>query len=724
MHIEGSVENIVFRNELNGYVVLDLDSGGEMIPVFGNLGDIDEGEMLSLEGEYINKGKYGVQFSAEYCERKLPQDKINIEKYLASGAIKGIGPGLARKIVQTFGDRTLEIIEKNPQRLCEVRGISQQKCNEIADEAGKLFALRILTSYLAGFDIKPADAMKTFRKYGSDSIQLIKLNPYVLCGDSIGIDFGKADSVASSLDIPHNAQSRIIAGMQCVLRAFALYGNSCMLIEHLLKTVSERLDISEKDFYDAYNTAIDDNDLYRYVTDREEFVYLPDYFIAEQFIADRIHILNKFSPPEDFDFNKLIDEEEKKNGIKYAGKQRTAINMAVSRGIMILTGGPGTGKTTTLNAMISLLEKRGCEVLLTAPTGRAAKRMSDLTGHDAKTIHRLLEAIYDQSDNLVFARNEKNPLKCDAVIVDEMSMVDSLLFENLLRALRLNCKLIMVGDFNQLPSVGAGNLLKDMIQSGEVPVVELTEIFRQAQKSCIITNAHKIVAGEYPDITQKNNDFFFFGRNDYGKATELIVDLIKRRLPNAYNYSPLNDIQIIAPSRKGTVGTFELNRILQEHLNPPDGKKAEYRYFSNIYREGDKVMQTRNNYDIQWKKDDETGTGIYNGDIGRIISISVPKQSAVIDFDGRTAEYPFDILPQVELAYAITVHKSQGCEFEAVIMPVMGVFQKLAYRNLLYTAVTRAKKLLILVGTEKDIEKMVDNDKRTLRYSCLKKMLA
>ncbi|MDE7225469.1 MAG: ATP-dependent RecD-like DNA helicase, partial [Ruminococcus sp.] len=333
-------------------------------------------------------------------------------------------------------------------------------------------------------------------------------------------------------------------------------------------------------------------------------------------------------------------------------------------------------------------------------------------------------AIYDQSDNLVFARNEKNPLKCDAVIVDEMSMVDSLLFENLLRALRLNCKLIMVGDFNQLPSVGAGNLLKDMIQSGEVPVVELTEIFRQAQKSCIITNAHKIVAGEYPDITQKNNDFFFFGRNDYGKATELIVDLIKRRLPNAYNYSPLNDIQIIAPSRKGTVGTFELNRILQEHLNPPDGKKAEYRYFSNIYREGDKVMQTRNNYDIQWKKDDETGTGIYNGDIGRIISISVPKQSAVIDFDGRTAEYPFDILPQVELAYAITVHKSQGCEFEAVIMPVMGVFQKLAYRNLLYTAVTRAKKLLILVGTEKDIEKMVDNDKRTLRYSCLKKMLA
>ncbi|MDE6776149.1 MAG: ATP-dependent RecD-like DNA helicase [Ruminococcus sp.] len=724
MHIEGSVENIVFRNTSNGYVVLDLDSGGEMIPVFGNLGDIDEGEMLSLEGEYINKGKYGIQFSAEYCERKLPQDKINIEKYLASGAVRGIGPGLARKIVQTFGDQTLEIIEKNPQRLREVKGISQQKCDEIAAEAAKLFSLRILTSYLSGFDIKPADAMKTFRKYGSDSIQLIKLNPYVLCSDSIGIDFGKADSVASSLDIPRNAQSRIIAGMQCILRAFALYGNSCMLIEHLLKTVSERLEISEKEFYEAYNTAIDNNDLYNYVIDDSEFVYLPDYFIAEQFIADRIHILNDFAPPEDFDFNKLIDDEEKKNSIKYAEKQRTAINMAMSRGIMILTGGPGTGKTTTLNAVISLLEKRGCEVLLTAPTGRAAKRMSDLTGRDAKTIHRLLEAIYDQSDNLVFARNEKNPLKCDAVIVDEMSMVDSLLFEKLLRALRIGCKLIMVGDFNQLPSVGAGNLLKDMIQSGAVPTVELTEIFRQAQKSCIITNAHKIVAGEYPDITQKNNDFFFFSRNDYGKATELIVDLIKRRLPNAYNYSPLNDIQIIAPSRKGTVGTIELNRILQEHLNPPDGKKAEYRYFSNIYRKGDKVMQTRNNYNIPWTKDDESGMGIYNGDIGRIISISVPKQSAVIDFDGRIAEYPFDILPQVELAYAITVHKSQGCEFEAVIMPVMGVFQKLAYRNLLYTAVTRAKKLLILVGTEKDIEKMVDNDKRTLRYSCLKKMLA
>ncbi|MBQ6943920.1 MAG: ATP-dependent RecD-like DNA helicase [Ruminococcus sp.] len=724
LHIEGSVENILFKNPVNGYIVLDLDAGGELIPVFGNLGDIEEGEVLILEGNYTTSQKYGTQFKAEYCERKLPENAVNIEKYLASGAIKGIGPGLAKKIVNMFGAASLEIIENNTYRLSEIKGISRKKCDEIAEEAKKLFSLRAVTSFLSQFNIKPKFAMNLFRRYGGNSLDLIKLNPYILCSDGIDVEFTRADSVARELDIPRNSDKRIIAGIQYILRAFSERGHTCMLIEHLLKVVSDKLNISEKEFYDSYNAGLEDNELFNYIIDDNEFVFLPDFYYAEQLIADRINVIRDFISPEDFNYDTLIDMEEAEKNIKYEAKQRQAITTAVSRGLMVLTGGPGTGKTTTLNAIISIFEKRGDKVFLAAPTGRAAKRMSDLTGREAKTIHRLLEVVFDTSDRLVFAHNENNPLDCDVIVIDEMSMVDSILFEKLLRALRLGCRLIMVGDFHQLPSVGAGNLLKDIIASKCVPVVELTEIFRQAQQSSIVMNAHKIVSGEYPDVTRKDSDFFFFKRTEFPNAIDLVVDLAKRRLPNAYKYSPMDDIQIIAPSRKGTVGTVELNKVLQEKLNPPARDKAEHKGFLYTYRVGDKVMQIRNNYDIVWKKDNEQGTGIFNGDIGRIIAISPAAQTVQINFDGRLAVYTFELLSQVELAYAITVHKSQGCEFEAVIMPVMGVFEKLCYRNLLYTAVTRAKKLLILVGSEEYINKMVDNNRRTGRYTCLKHMLS
>ena len=724
LHIEGSVENILFKNPVNGYIVLDLDAGGELIPVFGNLGDIEEGEVLILEGNYTTSQKYGTQFKAEYCERKLPENAVNIEKYLASGAIKGIGPGLAKKIVNMFGAASLEIIENNTYRLSEIKGISRKKCDEIAEEAKKLFSLRAVTSFLSQFNIKPKFSMNLFRRYGGNSLDLIKLNPYILCSDGIDVEFTRADSVARELDIPRNSDKRIIAGIQYILRAFSERGHTCMLIEHLLKVVSDKLNISEKEFYDSYNAGLEDNELFNYIIDDNEFVFLPDFYYAEQLIADRINVIRDFISPEDFNYDTLIDMEEAEKNIKYEAKQRQAITTAVSRGLMVLTGGPGTGKTTTLNAIISIFEKRGDKVFLAAPTGRAAKRMSDLTGREAKTIHRLLEVVFDTSDRLVFAHNENNPLDCDVIVIDEMSMVDSILFEKLLRALRLGCRLIMVGDFHQLPSVGAGNLLKDIIASKCVPVVELTEIFRQAQQSSIVMNAHKIVSGEYPDVTRKDSDFFFFKRTEFPNAIDLVVDLAKRRLPNAYKYSPMEDIQIIAPSRKGTVGTVELNKVLQEKLNPPARDKAEHKGFLYTYRVGDKVMQIRNNYDIVWKKDNEQGTGIFNGDIGRIIAISPAAQTVQINFDGRLAVYTFELLSQVELAYAITVHKSQGCEFEAVIMPVMGVFEKLCYRNLLYTAVTRAKKLLILVGSEEYINKMVDNNRRTGRYTCLKHMLS
>lgn len=724
LHIEGSVENILFKNPVNGYIVLDLDAGGELIPVFGNLGDIEEGEVLILEGNYTTSQKYGTQFKAEYCERKLPENAVNIEKYLASGAIKGIGPGLAKKIVNMFGAASLEIIENNTYRLSEIKGISRKKCDEIAEEAKKLFSLRAVTSFLSQFNIKPKFAMNLFRRYGGNSLDLIKLNPYILCSDGIDVEFTRADSVARELDIPRNSDKRIIAGIHYILRAFSERGHTCMLIEHLLKVVSDKLNISEKEFYDSYNAGLEDNELFNYIIDDNEFVFLPDFYYAEQLIADRINVIRDFISPEDFNYDTLIDMEEAEKNIKYEAKQRQAITTAVSRGLMVLTGGPGTGKTTTLNAIISIFEKRGDKVFLAAPTGRAAKRMSDLTGREAKTIHRLLEVVFDTSDRLVFAHNENNPLDCDVIVIDEMSMVDSILFEKLLRALRLGCRLIMVGDFHQLPSVGAGNLLKDIIASKCVPVVELTEIFRQAQQSSIVMNAHKIVSGDYPDVTRKDSDFFFFKRTEFPNAIDLVVDLAKRRLPNAYKYSPMDDIQIIAPSRKGTVGTVELNKVLQEKLNPPARDKAEHKGFLYTYRVGDKVMQIRNNYDIVWKKDNEQGTGIFNGDIGRIIAISPAAQTVQINFDGRLAVYTFELLSQVELAYAITVHKSQGCEFEAVIMPVMGVFEKLCYRNLLYTAVTRAKKLLILVGSEEYINKMVDNNRRTGRYTCLKHMLS
>ena len=723
LHIEGTVENVLFKNESNGYTVLDLDAGGELITVVGEIGDVEEGEGLILEGHYDTHRRFGTQFKAEYCERKLPESVVNIEKYLASGAVKGIGAGLAKKIVAVFGEKTLDIMENDPYRLSEVKGISNKMCEEIAAEARKLFSLRCIMSYLSQYGIKSGFAMKTYRQYGVDAIELMKLNPYILCGEDIGLEFKKADTIAHDLHIPKNSDKRIIAGLQYILRANTAVGHSCLPLDILLTKAENALGISEKDFYSSYNAALDDDDLFEYVKNDREYVYLPEYFHAESFIADRIKVLKDFTSPEDFDFDALVDAEQEEHGIEYEELQRRAIISAVSRGLMILTGGPGTGKTTTLNAIISLFEKRGFKVLLTAPTGRAAKRMSDLTGCEAKTIHRLLEVVYDKSGRLTFAHNELNPLECDVIVIDEMSMVDVLLFEKLLHALRLGCKLIMVGDSDQLPSVGAGNLLGDLIASGAVTVIKLQEIFRQARKSCIVTNAHRIVSGEMPDLSRKDSDFFFFRRSAPEAVSELLVDLARTRLPKAYNYSPTDDIQIIAPSRKGALGTVELNKLLQEKINPNDGKKPEVKGRIFTFRIGDKVMQTRNNYDIIWKKDDEQGTGVFNGDIGKVVNINMMTRDVIIDFDGRVTAYPFDTLDQIELAYAVTVHKSQGCEFEAVIIPLLGSFDKLCYRNLLYTAVTRAKKLLIIIGSEDDISRMTANNRRTRRYSCLKDML-
>lgn len=724
LHMEGTVENVLFRNEHNGYMVLDLNAGGELITVVGEIGDVDEGEQLILEGKYVTHPRFGTQFQAQYCERKLPADALNIQRYLASGAIKGIGPSLAKKIVDVFGARTLEIMEKEPTKLLEIRGISPKKCESIAQEVKEIFALRGIMTFLSQYGIRSKYAMRVYQRFGSGAREMICANPYLLCASGIDLEFRRAEKLAKDLHISGTSPNRVAAGIAFVLMHNTHNGYTCLPLDRLQPKTCEYLNVPEKVFYEIYQQELREGNIFEYIKGEREFVYLPDYYHAECYIADRMRVLRDFSTRDEISqYEKMIDEEQLRHRIQYESLQREAIATALSRSIMIMTGGPGTGKTTTLNAIISLYEKQGCRVMIAAPTGRAAQRISDLTGYEAKTIHRLLEVEFDMAGQPRFKHNENNPLICDVMVVDEMSMVDVLLFEGLLRALRLGCKVILVGDSDQLPSVGPGNLLKDLIDSKKIPVIALKQIFRQAQESCIITNAHKIIHGEYPDLMQKNADFFFFQRLQPDKVTELVLQLTKDRLPHAYKYSPVDDIQIISPSRKGVLGVVELNKKLQHALNPQKPGLQEVKSMIYTFREGDKVMQMKNNYDIVWHKDGEEGTGIFNGDIGKILSINRHSGEAVVDFDMRRVTYPFEMLEQLELAYAITVHKSQGSEFEAVILPLLGGFDKLYYRNLLYTAVTRAKKLLIVVGSQKKVQEMVDNNRRTNRYTCLRHML-
>lgn len=725
--LEGAIEDIIYRNEENGYVVLVLNADDALVTVTGELGDVEEGEILSLTGSYEMTQRYGEQFKAESCERKLPNTVESIRRYLAAGVFTGIGKGLADRIVEAFGARTLEVMEHEPHRLMEVRGMSKRKCEEIAAEARRIFLLRGVMSYFEGYGIRSRYAMRVFRVWGEQCKDVIEANPYLLCNEEIGLPFKKAEIYAKDLRIAHDSPCRIAAGIVHLLRHNLMQGHTCLPLDRLCATAIKFLSINESDFYTAYNRSLEEGSVieYRKPGSEREFVYLKEYYEAEAYITERIGVLRDFGIRDSSDFGNMIERAEQETGITYADLQKEAIRTALQRGLLIMTGGPGTGKTTTLNAIISCFEKQGSRVMIAAPTGRAAKRISDLTGYEAKTIHRLLEVQFDPAGRQKFGHHEENPLPGDVLIVDEMSMVDVLLFSHLLRALRLSCKMILVGDSDQLPSVGAGNLLQHLIVSRCMPVIALTEIFRQAQQSCIVTNAHRIVRGEMPDLLRKDNDFFFFHRTEYEQVSDLLVELVCQRLPSApqYRFSPTRDIQVICPTRIGTLGTEALNKVLQSRLNPPQASKAQVKSLVYTFREGDKVMQTKNNYDIMWTKDGESGQGIFNGDIGHVRSINNRTKEALIDFDGRMTTYPLMMLEQLELAYAITVHKSQGSEFEAVVIPLLGKMEKLSYRNLLYTAVTRARRLLIIIGTPQKIEQMVMNRQRTNRYSCLKSML-
>lgn len=726
--IKGEVDSIVFKNHDTGFCVLMMNYENELLTVVGEMGDVDEGEELVCTGEFVVHRKFGEQFKVSVFERSLPTTVDSIRRYLASGAIKGIGPVLAKKLVKKFGEETFQVIENEPEKLCGIEGITAEKADSFSKQFKNTFAVRSLMTYLGRYEIAASYGIRAWNRWGAQSEKMIVKNPYVLCTEGIDLPFSQADELAEKNEIPPDSRFRIKAGIVYVLRQNADAGHTCLPKETLTELTRRFLEVDESLILQVMTEEIEEENLCCYYKGKRPFIMLAEYFRAEDYISRRLSIMSGISYDNKIDFSEVIDLEEENNGIKYETIQRQAINLALSKGFLVLTGGPGTGKTTTLNAIISLYAQQGLNVMICAPTGRAAKRLTDLTGVEAKTIHRLLEVKFRSGETASFVHNENDLLDCDALIIDEMSMVDSVLFEAVLRAISVTCKLVLVGDSDQLPSVGAGNVLRDIIDSGAMPVVTLKEIFRQAQESDIVMNAHKIVNGEHIDLSKRDKDFFFFQRLDFEGLQDLIVDLSKNRLKKAYGFSPFEDIQVLSPTRKGPAGVVELNKRLQKELNPPAAGKSEIKTPVYTFRKGDKVMQTKNDYEILWKKqldDDKTesGAGIFNGDIGVILAVNKVLRTATIDFEGRVCIYSGTMFDNLELAYAVTVHKSQGSEFNVVILAVFGGFDKLYYRNLLYTAVTRARKMLIIVGSQKRVNFMIDNDRRTLRYTALKNML-
>lgn len=723
VELSGSVEDVIYKNADNGYTVINLGCDEGLIAVVGNLGDVNEGERLSLRGGWITSPKYGRQFKAAMCERSMPETESEISAYLGSGVIKGLGPAIAKKIVKQFGTEALDIIDNDCMQLTVIKGITSDKALYISNEYHKITGVNEVIKFLGEYNFGPAHAISVWSAFEHDSIKQIKTNPYILCTSGIDIDFRSVDRMAADLGFDAENSDRVRAGIVYVLHENANAGHTCLPTEKLRESVCDNLGIERRQFESCLDDCEEKDWVVRITLGKREFVYLPEYYLAETYIAKKLAFMLRTSAQYEKDYSDEIREVEFSENIQYEDLQRAAISACLTGSVFILTGGPGTGKTTTLNGVIKILKAQKKRILLCAPTGRAAKRMSDLTGEPARTIHRLLEVDFTAKGELKFKRNETNPLPADVVIADEMSMVDALLMCSLVRAIKPTSKFIMVGDSNQLPSVGAGNVLKDLIASHYIPSVELKEIFRQAAQSLIVTNAHRIVNGEFPVLDDRQNDFFFMNKSLESDIAELVIQLAKQRLPDTYGFSPIDDIQVLCPTKMGMAGTKELNKQLQSALNPPSQNKAELKFFDVIFRTGDKVMQTKNDYDVLWTKNNEKGSGIFNGDIGIIRSVDRFSQNVTIDFEGRVAIYTSEMLRRLEHAYAITIHKSQGSEYDAVIIPITAFTHNLLYRNLLYTGVTRAKKMIIVIGTKELVKTMVDNNRKMLRYSLLRPLL-
>ncbi len=721
--IEGTVESVIYQNQENGYTVLRLDGGeGQTLTVVGCMPGVAPGEGIAVEGTWTRHASYGEQFKAEAVERRTPAGTKAIFDYLSSGAVKGIGAATARRMVEEFGEETLTVLEEHPELLTQIRGITRKKALAMGENFRLQMGMRRLLEFLGEHEVPLQLAMPLYRKYGDRALEIIRGNPYLLVDGELGVEFSTADKLALSMGMEGDDPQRIEAGLLFELTHNLDNGHAFLPRRKLLPATAQLIELEGETeaLEDALEALLERGEVIQETVANEEAVYLHDLYEAEQYVAFRLSEMARGEQVPPAGLDGLIDRIQAEQGIVYAPQQRQAVELAAASQVMLLTGGPGTGKTTSLRGVLALFEQLGLETALAAPTGRAAKRLGELCGMEAATIHRLLETQYDpRSGRLVFARDEDDPLRADAVIVDETSMVDILLMRGLLSALRPECRLILVGDPDQLPSVGPGNLFSDLIRSGVVPMVRLTEIFRQAAESAIVRNAHGVNRGELPDLRDNKHDFFFLRRKDPARAAETIVELVQTRLPNNMGIPP-EQIQVLSPTRKRVTGTAALNRAIQEAVNPPAPDRPERRFGEYVFRQGDRVMQVRNNYDVIWKDGLTTGMGVFNGDIGRIVEVDNRSELITVDFEGRLVEYTPDMLGELEPAYAITVHKAQGSEYRAVILSVSDGAPVLLTRGVLYTAITRARELLILVGDEDVVARMTANDRQQRRYSGLR----
>ena len=723
--LAGYVEHIIYRNADNGYTVLNLVSGEAEITCVGIFSAIAEGENIEASGDYTDHPTYGKQFKVESFEEKAPEDEEAIERYLGSGAIRGIGLALAARIVRRFKADTFRIIEEEPERLAEVKGISERKAMEIADQVNEKRDLRQAMIFLQQYGITMNLAVKVYQQYGQEVYGIIRENPYRLADDIEGVGFRTADEIAVRVGIRMDSDFRIRSGILYVLLQASTEGHTYLPEEALTRRTGQLLEVGEEQIEKQYMDLAIERKIIMKQGENQTQIYAASFYYMEANTATMLKQLNVSYDVPDLEIEERVRRIEKQTGMELDEHQMTAVKEAVRNGLLIITGGPGTGKTTTINTIIKYFEMEGLDIFLAAPTGRAAKRMSETTGFEARTIHRMLELNGGVDGAAGFERNEQNPLETDVVIIDEMSMVDISLMHALLKAVAVGTRLILVGDVNQLPSVGPGSVLRDIIRSHECNVVMLTKIFRQASTSDIIVNAHKINQGEEVTLDNKSMDFFFLKRYDADVIISVVLQLIKQKLPKFVDATPY-DIQVLTPMRKGLLGVERLNGILQRYLNPPSPQKREKEHGDILFREGDKIMQTRNNYQLEWEirtkygLSVDKGTGVFNGDMGIVREINDFAETMTVEFDeGRMVEYPYKLLDELELAYAITIHKSQGSEYPAVVIPLLSGPSMLMNRNLLYTAVTRARKCVTLVGNEVTFAQMVQNTSQQKRYSGL-----